>query len=310
MKSSNINLIKQYIYEKAPFQKKKLELFFESRDSSFSDEFELFLAEYIEYLNKNNMTIEYGIDAYLKMVNDMFKSQVKFMRTGKYPISKASDAIDNVYNDKQEMLSYMIGLALSQYLWSTHYEMFNHLKDELNKNKASIKNYLEIGPGHGLFLKSAIDILNKDTNMTAVDISPISLEVSKSIIEYFYRNKNIEFINEDMLKLDLDSNCDFIVMGEVIEHVETPELLLKKISKLLSASGKAFLSTCVNCPAIDHIYHFHTVDEIRNMFKDCGLKIVSEKVLPVEDLPMCEIENKKITINYSAIVQRALNDKI
>ncbi len=304
MKYKNIQYIKNKIFEKSSFQQKKLEDFFSKQDEKFNQDFELFLEEYIEYLNKNDMTIDYGIDAYLKMVNDMFKSQIKFMRNGKYPVSKTSDAIDNVYNDKQEMLSYMIGLALSQYLWSTHYEMFNHLKEELKNNVKDVKNYLEIGPGHGLFLKNAIDILDKETNMTAIDISPISLDVSKSIIEYFYPNKNIKFINEDMLKLDLDSNCDFIVMGEVIEHVETPELLLKKISKLLSQNGKAFLSTCVNCPAIDHVYHFHTVDEIRDMFKRCGLKIVSEKVLPVENLPMCEIEDKKITINYSAIVQR------
>lgn len=308
MQYKNINYLKEKIFEKSSFQQKKLEDFFRKQDRKFNQEFELFLTEYIEYLNKNNMSIEYGIDAYLKMVNDMFKSQIKFMRTGKYPVANTTEAIDNVYNDRNEMLSYMIGLALSQYLWSTHYEMFNHLKDELNKNKASLKNYLEIGPGHGLFLKNAIDILDDDTNMTAIDISPISLEVSKSIIEYFYPKKKIKFINEDMLKLDLDSSCDFIVMGEVIEHVETPELLLKKISSLLSQNGKAFLSTCVNCPAIDHVYHFHTVDEIRNMFKDCGLEIISEKVLPVENLPMCEIEDKKITINYSAIVKRALHD--
>lgn len=305
MQYKNIEYLKNKIFEKSPFQQKKLEDFFSKQDEKFNQDFELFLEEYIGYLNKNSLTIEYGIDAYLKMVSDMFKSQIKFMRTGKYPVSKTSDAIDNVYNDKQEMLSYMIGLALSQYLWSTHYEMFNHLKEELRKNAKEIKTYLEIGPGHGLFLKNAIDILNEDTNMTTIDISPISLEVSKSIIEYFYPNKNIKFINEDMLKLDLDSNCDFIVMGEVIEYVETPELLLKKISKLLSQNGKAFLSTCVNCPAIDHVYHFHTVEEIREMFGKCGLEIISEKVLPVEDLPMCEIEHKKITINYSAIVKRA-----
>ena len=304
MQHKNIEFLKNKIFEKSPFQQKKLEDFFSKQDEKFNKDFELFLEEYIGYLNKNSMTIEYGIDAYLKMVNDMFKSQIKFMRTGKYPVTNTTEAIDNVYNDKSEMLSYMIGLALSQYLWSTHYEMFNHLKEELRINAKEIKTYLEIGPGHGLFLKNAIDILDEDTNMTTIDISPISLEVSKSIIEYFYPNKNIKFINEDMLKLDLDSNCDFIVMGEVIEHVETPELLLKKISKLLSQNGKAFLSTCVNCPAIDHVYHFHTVDEIRDMFKRCGLKIVSEKVLPVENLPMCEIEDKKITINYSAIVQR------
>ena len=55
---------------------------------------------------------------------------------------------------------------------------------------------------------------------------------------------------------------------------------------------------------IDHVYHFHTVDEIRSMFKNCGLIIDTENILPVEDAPMAEIINQKITINYSAIVKR------
>jgi len=40
------------------------------------------------------------------------------------------------------------------------------------------------------------------------------------------------------------------------------------------------------------------------MFDSCGLKIESEKLLPVEDMPMTEIIKNKITINYSAIVRR------
>lgn len=293
------------IYNKDSLQEKKIRKLLLSKDEAYLDGFEVFLVSYGKYLKNNNISIEFGIDAYLKMVRDMFKSQIKFMRTGKYPIVNAVDAIKNVYNDKDEMLSYMIGLALSQYLWSTHYEIFNHLKSELKQNKHNIKKYIEIGPGHGLFLKNAIDILNDGVEMTAIDISPISLEISKSIIDYFYPKKNIHFIKEDILNLDLDSECDFIVMGEVIEHVENPKLLLKKIAKLLSRDGKAFLSTCVNCPAIDHIYHFHTVDEIRDMFKECGLVIESEKVLPVEDLPMSDIIKNKITINYSGIVKKA-----
>ncbi|MDC0407654.1 class I SAM-dependent methyltransferase, partial [Candidatus Thioglobus sp.] len=130
------------------------------------------------------------------------------------------------------------------------------------------------------------------------------LNVSKSIITHFYPWKNLSFINKDMLDLNMDSEFDFIVMGEVLEHVEDPESLLVKISKLLSKNGRAFLSTCVNCPAIDHVYHFHTVDEIRSMFKNCGLVIESEKILPVEEAPMAEIINQKITINYSTIVRR------
>ena len=202
------------------------------------------------------------------------------------------------------MLSYMIGLALSQYLWNTHYEMFNHLTSEVKKNKNKINSYLEIGPGHGLFLKNAIDILNDDVKVTAIDISPVSLDISKSIINHFYPNKEVSFINEDVLNLNLDSAYDFIVMGEVIEHVENPKLLLNKIEKLLKTNGKAFISTCVNCPMIDHLYHFKTVNEIREMLNKCGLDVISEKILPVENLPMLEIVDKKITINYSAIVNK------
>lgn len=301
----NINTVLAYLYKKAPFQQKKIELLLSHKNETFLEEFEQFLDSYISYLNANHLTIEYSIDAYIKMINGMMKAQVKFMKTGKYPILSTTDAINDVYNNKETMLSYMIGLALSQYLWSTHYEIFNHFKSTLEKEKNNIKRYLEIGPGHGLFLKNAIDILNKNVAMTAIDISQTSLEITSSIIAYFYSDKKIDFINGDMLNLHLNSQFDFIVMGEVIEHVEHPELLLNKITQLLNNEGKAFLSTCVNCPAIDHVYHFKTVDEIRDIFSKCGLKIYSEKVLPVENLPIEEIVKQKITINYSAIVTKA-----
>ncbi len=305
---SNIELVINRIYKKAPLQKKKIESFLNEKDGVFLQEFENFLSEYIEYLKKNDMTIEYGVNAYLKMVNDMFKSHVKFMRTGQYSTESATDAFNEVYNNEKEMLSYMIGLALSQYLWSTHYEMFNHLKLSLAQDKGNIYKYLEIGPGHGLFLKTAIDILNKNTKMVAVDISQTSLNISKSIISHFHPLKDMSFINKDMLDLNMDFEFDFIVMGEVIEHVEDPSSLLRKIFELLSQNGRAFLSTCVDCPAIDHVYHFHTVDEIREMLVKCGLEIESERVLPVENLPMNEITAKKVTINYSAVVKRIAND--
>ena len=193
MKYENVTNSLEYLYEKAPLQRKKIEQFFSTKDDLFMDEFEDFLKLYSDYLIKNGMDMKFAIDAYLNMINDMFKSQIKFMRTGKYPVFSSSDAIENVYNDTDKMLPYMIGLALSQYLWSTHYEMFHYLKKELDNNKNNINKYIEIGPGHGLFLKTAIDILNDEIDVTAIDISPASLEVSKSILEYFYSSRKNKF---------------------------------------------------------------------------------------------------------------------
>ena len=125
-------------------------------------------------------------------------------------------------------------------------------------------------------------------------------------MDFFFKEKSskISYHNIDVLDFDLNKKYDFITMGEVLEHVNYPESLLRKVRDLLSEGGMSFISTCVDCPTIDHVYHFRSVDQIRNMLADCGLLIVKERILPVENLEMNEIIRKKITINYCAIVKR------
>ena len=188
----------------------------------------------------------------------------------------AEEAFDKVYNDKVEMKSLVIALAISQFLWSTHYKMYQFLIKNINKKKENIKSYLEIGPGHGLFLKDAYKILangNPDLKMTALDISQTSMDITKSIINHLIGEAKIEYIVMDMLDYEKDVKYDFISMGEVIEHVNFPNQLLYKFSKLLSDSGHGFISTCVDCPTIDHVYHFKSVSEIQEMIQNNGLII-------------------------------------
>lgn len=312
MKYTNyLNKVIDSIYQKSPLQKKKLESYLASQPSSFHNEASMFISQYTGYLVSQDISFDYAIDAYLKMCKDMVKSQIYFMKTDKYPMENQDQAFEEVYNSKKEMQSYMVGLALSQYLWSTHYEMFNHLKDGLHKNKKNIYNYLEIGPGHGLFLKEAIKIIGDDCKYTAIDISEVSLDLTKSIISFFKLNNNdIVYINDDMVKIKNTDSYDFIVMGEVLEHVEEPEILLQKLNSLLHKDGQAFISTCVDCPTIDHVFHFKSVSEIQDMIIKSKFDIVSEKILPVEELPMDEIIKKKITINYSAIIKRKTDEKL
>lgn len=308
---TNFEKIINSIYKKSPLQKKKLESYLSSQPESFFEEADKFIADYSRYLESQGISFDYAIDAYLKMCKDMVKSQIYFMKTNKYPVSNQQDAFNLVYNSKTEMKSYMVGLALSQYLWSSHYEMFTHLRKALKQNKKNIKNYLEVGPGHGLFLKEAMTTLGQHCNYTAVDISDTSLELTQSIISFFELNDcDITYINDDMLNITTTSLYDFIVMGEVLEHVDKPNHLLDKLNALLSLHGEAFISTCVDCPTIDHVYHFKSMDEIQDMLRKSNFDIVSEKILPVENLPMNEIIRNNITINYSAIIKRKTNEKL
>lgn len=301
--------IVKLVGKKSPLQKKKIEKHVANQDELFHQSAELFAHNYTLFLENQGIPLESAVNAYLKMCNNMLKSQIYFMKTGKYPIESAKQAFDTVYNEEKEMKSLVIALAISQFLWSTHYKMYQFLIKNINKKKKIINSYLEIGPGHGLFLKDAYKILsneNPDLKMTALDISQTSMDITKSIINHLIGEAKIEYLVMDMLDYEKDTKYDFISMGEVIEHVNFPNQLLNKFSNLLSDNGHGFISTCVDCPTIDHVYHFKSVNEIQEMIQNNGLTIIDELILPVEDLPMDEIIERKITINYCALVRRKL----
>jgi 2-polyprenyl-3-methyl-5-hydroxy-6-metoxy-1,4-benzoquinol methylase len=302
----NFNKIVSTVIEKSPLQKKKIEKFLSHCDGEFFAAAEKFAEDYIGYLESQGISVNYAVDAYLKLCDDMMKSQIYFMRTGKYPSENQHEALENVYENEDKMKPYMVGLALSQFLWSSHYQMYSFFKKNIKEKRNRLSSYFEIGPGHGLFLREAIGSLKSDVEFLAVDISRSSIEMTKSIMRYFYGNdfSKISYHQTDMLDVELRKKFDFITMGEVLEHVNYPTKLLRKLRELLQAEGEAFVSTCVNAPAVDHVYHFKSVDEIREMIAASGLTIMDEKVLPVEDLPMKDIIERKITINYCAMVRR------
>jgi SAM-dependent methyltransferase len=302
----HFNEILELVALKSPLQKKKLAKLLATRGETFFDQAEEFATQYRRYLDAEGMPLACAVDAYLGLCADMMQCQIHFAKTGNYPIDLYANACKDVYNNESRMKPYMIGLAISQFLWPSHYEIFDFFSTVLTRYRQPVRSYLEIGPGHGLYLNRAIGLLSQAAHFTAVDISPTSVKISQSIIKFFRpERQDIVFHTLDMFDLDLANPYDFITMGEVLEHVRAPETLLKKLHGLLAPSGQAFVSTCVDAPAIDHVYHFRSVDEIRRMFEVSGLKVVEERVLPVEDLPMEEIIKKKITINYCALLRRA-----
>lgn len=291
---------------KSPFQKKKLDQYLAGMDGQFYSRAEEFAIDYGRYLTSQGIPFDYAINAYLDMCKSMLKCQIEFMKTGAYSSSDYNQAFDEVYSNPDFMKSYMIALALSQFLWSTHYKIYLDFERSIMANATSINSYLEIGPGHGLYLRKAIQFLKPEALIHAVDISPVSIGITKSIISYFYpKISNVTFWTGDILAYETPTRYDFITMGEVLEHVNAPHELLSRLTTLLSDSGKAFVTTSINSPAVDHVYHFKNVQEVRRMISDSGLGIISEQVLPVEDLPMDEIVSRRITINYSAEVKRS-----
>ena len=99
-----------------------------------------------------------------------------------------------------------------------------------------------------------------------------------------------------------EGNYDFINMGEVLEHVERPQELLKKLHGLLSPGGHAYVTTPANAPMIDHIHLFRNAQEIREMLTSCGFRIEREAMQYAVEINERLAERMKLPLMYAALI--------
>ncbi len=284
-----------------PLQRKRIETFVTQQD-----------ATYWKYAEQVSRALERSVlvsesarieaaSAYNRMCMDFLREQIHFRKTGVYRLDDAQIAQAQVYDRPDVMRYYMIGLLWSYLLWRNHYAMLRLLQAHLDN--ISVEHYLEIAPGHGLF---ASETLRRHPHLNAIliDLSETSIQITRDILAAFQIDPaRTRFVHGDFGTTELPSDkFDLIVMGEILEHINQPLEFMRKARQLLSSQGTIFMTTCANCPAIDHVYHFHTVNEIRAAIREAGLTIVREISLPAEDIPEARWQVELVTINYAAIL--------
>ena len=259
-----------------------------------------FYEKYEKYLKANQLTLDYGIDFYLKMIEAMLEERLAFIRNGTYSNTSFEEVEKNVYATPEVMSYHMHGLVLAQFLWFDQYERIKFFVDHLTKYFNSGKNYLEIGGGHGLYIYKALQLLPTNTIFDLFDISESSLKIAKGILDTnkvnYYLKNIFDFSNDDVY--------DFITIGEVLEHVENPKELLMKIGSHLSEDGVCYLTTPVNAPMIDHIYLFNEEQEIRDLLNDAGFEIMEEKIVISEKITAKKAIKFKVPIMYAAFIKK------
>jgi len=296
--------IAEKISKKNPLHAKKIKNTLKGYSEKDLEGIEYFLKKYMTYLTKINKDLEYGINCYLRMIADLTYEQVRFMETGKYSCSSFEEARQKVYNNPQTMESYMNALMLSQFLWQHHYRIFLFFLNSLPQYKDKIKRYLEVGAGHGLFISEAVRILEDDTYLGVVDISPASIKMAREFID----NSRIHYTRQDIFNFDTEKKFDFISMGEVLEHVEEPVKLLLKVKNLLNDHGLCFITAPANAPAIDHIFLFKNQDEIISVISSAGMEII-DKVCAYAEKPQQgqDISAQKIPMMFAAFIKKTGN---
>ena len=247
------------------------------------------------YFSTHGLSTERIASDYLKMIRDMRTEGLYFYKHGKYRCENQKIANEYVYSKPDVMSYYMHALLVSQILWKHHFNIFIRFQQQfrvLFPANASLR-ILDIGPGHGFFSFLVRKEFPAYEKIDIVDISETSLEMTKRILGT--DGGKIHYTLSDIFDYEVSEKYDFIVLGEVLEHLDEPEKILIKLSKLMHKEGLLWITTPTNSPALDHVYLFNNKEEVLTLIKNSGLDIVNSCNYFAEDMDEETALKNKIT---------------
>lgn len=262
------------------------------------------LVEYVDYCVARGRDLAYLADCYNTITKDTLAEQLYFMKHGRYRYARFSDVAGNVYFDDEYMNKYMYGLALTSFLWPNHARLFEFFEQTFPRGKTGA--YLEIGPGHGSYLRRAAELGDFDL-LLGIDISPTSVAMTRDVLANASPplRAAVRIVEADFLNMREESRryaC--IVMGEVLEHVEEPDRFLHAIAAAATPETHVFVTTCVNAPAVDHIYLFRSTDDVEALVDRCGFDVVERCYAPATGKTLEECRAHALAINVAYVLRK------
>jgi 2-polyprenyl-3-methyl-5-hydroxy-6-metoxy-1,4-benzoquinol methylase len=218
---------------------------------------------------------------YRWMCEEFLKEEIHFARHKAYRLSTFEEAYREVYGDASYMSRYVRGILISQILWDPHARAFDLYRTSFLASLPQGSDYLEVGPGHGLFLFFASRQANI-ASLEAWDVSKSSIAETKATLAKLGVTRDISIVEQDVLAApsNLD-RYDGAVISEVLEHLEAPDKALRTLHAGLRPGGRIFINAPINSPAPDHIYLWRSTDEFVRFVEDQGFEIEQATFFPV-----------------------------
>ncbi len=263
------------------------------------------VAAYVRFMLSEGLTHEQLATAYLTIVGDTFREELYFRETGRYRFSTFAEAQNAVYDNPVYMRDYMVGLALSSFWWANHTALRRFFDAQIPRLRAKSGLYREVGPGHGMYFLESMRHCDFDS-YEGVDVSATSINLTRRIVESGFfgsfpraRLKHIDFLAGGPLE-----PASVLVMGEVLEHVEDPAAFLRRAHETLTDDGLFFLTTCINAPAVDHLYNPETVQNLEDLFTRHGFAIADRCVIARDGASLEQCERERLAINVAYLLHK------
>lgn len=194
---------------------------------------------------------------------------------------------------------YIKGLWWSYVFWFNHYNLRRFFHDKTLSAVRPGSDYLEIGPGHGLFIVDALRT-GKMNRIVGCDRNSRAIAFAKDTLRRLELDDGrVSLISDNMASLSANHQFDLCVMAEVLEHVSSPGDLLRDAAAMIKPDGMIFVTTVTNVPFVDHIYQFRCIEEIREVVRAAGLTVTAERAERVFGAP-----ERQAAYDYFAICNK------
>lgn len=253
------------------------------------------------------LTEKYSIDeivkGYVFYTNSVMEEARYFKEHEDYRCHSFEEVDNYIYSDPERMKLYMLGLAIAEYLWMTVLKI-HRFYAELIQN-VSGNHYLEIGPGHGKYFLEAYNHQNFQ-RYDAVDVSETAIVMTRDYMNRYRRRGGVKYqlICRDATDLSAVEEYDFIVVQEVLEHIEDPEGMLRSIHRMLTPEGRVYALFPINAPSPAHIFLFYSIDHVKETVSKAGFEIVKEEYIVANGVTSEQAAEKKLPIDACLVLRK------
>jgi SAM-dependent methyltransferase len=215
------------------------------------------------------------VDAFVRFTTSVNMSQVRYERTGHYENKTFQDCLKSLYNEKESMDDYLLGVYLTNFLWAHHAEICFRYVDNFLARLPGIETLVEIAPGHGGWGALALKHLPR-ARLLGYDISPSSIRLATELMRGAGYDDRARYELKDALDLEAvpAESADAVVCNFLVEHLERPEKLFAVIRHLLRPGCQAFVTGAITAAQVDHIYEFRHESELVRMAEAAGLRVI------------------------------------
>ncbi|QDL94556.1 class I SAM-dependent methyltransferase (plasmid) [Paroceanicella profunda] len=213
----------------------------------------------------------------------VFPEELFFRREGRYRLSSFAEAERDVYANRAMMARYMDGLLVSDCIWLNHVNAMTHFADTHLAGLPAGGAHLEIGPGHGLLLRLAIES-GRFGSIDAWDISETSIAHTREVLGLLGHADRVRLTRCNFYDAEMRAahagRFTSIAFSEVLEHLEEPGLAIEVIRGLLAPGGLVWINVPANAPAPDHLYLVRAQEEVEALVAAAGLELVETRAFP------------------------------